>query len=121
MAQRTKEVIDLSLDEEDEIVKIPSSSITGKKRSIDQMHSKDDSVGHYGSVDESIDANNRYQPFYLLKSNNIPDVYNKNALALEDILSGEFEAVILSNYMFDLEWIFSECPYLLVKRNYFPP
>jgi tyrosyl-DNA phosphodiesterase-1 len=54
-------------------------------------------------------SNTKWSPFYLLKSNSILSEHNRQSLSFGDIFQGNFEFAILSNYMVDLSFIFSEC------------
>lgn len=35
-----------------------------------------------------------------------------HAIGLQDLLTGEYSTVLLTNYMYDLPWLFRECPRL---------
>ncbi|CAI5700601.1 unnamed protein product [Peronospora effusa] len=51
--------------------------------------------------------------FYLSQLKGTPETHNLNAKSLKnDLLMGEFSRCLLTNYMFDLQWLFTECPRL---------
>ena len=69
---------------------------------------------HYQSFGSShsyikYSSKTKWSPFYLLKSNSILSEHNRQSLSFGDIFQGNFEFAILSNYMIDLSFIFSEC------------
>ena len=73
-----------------------------------------ESEGHNQSFSAShshhqYSSNTKWSPFYLLKSNSILSEHNRQSLSFSDIFQGNFEFAILSNYMIDLNFIFSEC------------
>ncbi|OWZ18977.1 Tyrosyl-DNA phosphodiesterase [Phytophthora megakarya] len=49
---------------------------------------------------------------YLTRLRNAPDAHNLHAKGLNDLLEGDFTRCLLTNYMFDLPWLFAECPRL---------
>lgn len=50
--------------------------------------------------------------FFLTRLKDAPDAHNLHAKGLNDLLEGEFSQCLLTNYMFDLPWLFQECPRL---------
>ncbi|KAG7376670.1 tyrosyl-DNA phosphodiesterase 1 [Phytophthora pseudosyringae] len=50
--------------------------------------------------------------FHLTRLKNAPPAHNLHAKSLSDLLEGEFSRCLLTNYMFDLPWLFAECPRL---------
>ncbi|KAL3671324.1 hypothetical protein V7S43_003254 [Phytophthora oleae] len=49
---------------------------------------------------------------FLIRLKNAPDAHNLHSRGLSDLLEGEFSRCLLTNYMFDLPWLFQECPRL---------
>jgi tyrosyl-DNA phosphodiesterase-1 len=88
-AQRPKadnEVIDLTMDEDDEPVKTTSNTAT------------------------RVDS-----PLHLFRVRGIPDWANEGFLGitLSDLISGPMQWVLVSNFMIDMSWLFSACPDLI--------
>eukprot|EP00757_Euglenozoa_sp_SAG-D1_P016732 gene16732-5139_t len=54
---------------------------------------------------------------WLNKIDGLPDRENENALSIGDILSGEWDLVVLSNYMTDMDWILNEVPTLAAAKK----
>ncbi|KAL4144798.1 hypothetical protein PRNP1_013924 [Phytophthora ramorum] len=50
--------------------------------------------------------------FYLTRLKNAPAAHNLHCKSLHGLLEGEFTRCLLTNYMYDLPWLFSECPRL---------
>ncbi|XP_031500494.1 tyrosyl-DNA phosphodiesterase 1 [Nymphaea colorata] len=50
--------------------------------------------------------------FRLLRVQGLPTWANTSTVALDDIIKGEVLVAILSNYMVDIDWLFSACPLL---------
>ncbi|KAG6576583.1 Tyrosyl-DNA phosphodiesterase 1 [Phytophthora cinnamomi] len=50
--------------------------------------------------------------FHLTRLKNAPEAHNVHAKSLSDLLEGEFSRCLLTNYMYDLPWLFAECPRL---------
>ncbi|ETL99385.1 hypothetical protein L917_03780 [Phytophthora nicotianae] len=50
--------------------------------------------------------------FYLNRLKTAPSAHNLHAKSLSDLLEGEFSRCLLTNYMYDLPWLFAECPRL---------
>lgn len=50
--------------------------------------------------------------FHLTKLRDAPLSHNAHAVGLDELLSGDFSRCLLTNYMFDLEWLMQECPRL---------
>ncbi|KAJ0408287.1 hypothetical protein ATCC90586_008237 [Pythium insidiosum] len=50
--------------------------------------------------------------FQLTRLKDAPAAHNTYAVGLADLLGGDFRRVLLTNYMYDLAWLFSECPRL---------
>ena len=56
-----------------------------------------------------------WSPFFLNKLRNGSETHDRYTISIADILSGSFSMVLLANFMLDLEWLFTECPRLLVN------
>ncbi|CAA7394486.1 unnamed protein product [Spirodela intermedia] len=50
--------------------------------------------------------------FRLLRVKDIPSWANSSAVGLQDVFQGNVLFAILSNYMVDIDWLLSECPFL---------
>uniref|UniRef100_A0A1D1XM86 Tyrosyl-DNA phosphodiesterase 1 n=1 Tax=Anthurium amnicola TaxID=1678845 RepID=A0A1D1XM86_9ARAE len=50
--------------------------------------------------------------FQLLRVKGIPSWANSSAVGLRDVIQGNVLVAILSNYMVDIDWLLSECPFL---------
>ncbi|KAI9915784.1 hypothetical protein PsorP6_007913 [Peronosclerospora sorghi] len=50
--------------------------------------------------------------FYLTRLKNAPVSPNLYDKSLQELLEGEFSSCLLTNYMYDFEWLFTECPRL---------
>ncbi|KAG7384266.1 tyrosyl-DNA phosphodiesterase 1 [Phytophthora boehmeriae] len=50
--------------------------------------------------------------FYLTRLKDAPPAHNLYSKSLGDLLEGEYSRCLLTNYMFDLPWLFAECPRL---------
>ncbi|KAL7680796.1 putative tyrosyl-DNA phosphodiesterase I [Plasmopara halstedii] len=50
--------------------------------------------------------------FYLAKLRASPPDHNVYSKSLTGLLEGEYTRCLLTNYMYDLPWLFSECPRL---------
>ncbi|KAF1334963.1 Tyrosyl-dna phosphodiesterase 1, partial [Globisporangium splendens] len=68
---------------------------TGEGDDGEKAHDKNDDVG-----------------FRLTRLKNAPEAHNQDTVGIADLLAGEFTKVLLTNYMFDMPWLFSECPRL---------
>lgn len=68
------------------------------------------------SKEESAPSKNIWQPFYLTTVLGIDPKDNKNCLSIRDIFcedlddSNPIESICLMNYMYDFDWLVSECP-----------
>lgn len=51
--------------------------------------------------------------FRLLFTQSIPMKWNENCVRLKDVIAGEIQWAVLTNYMFDMEWLLSDIPQLL--------
>ncbi|KAG6554736.1 hypothetical protein Mapa_003755 [Marchantia paleacea] len=50
--------------------------------------------------------------FHLLHTMGLPKSANSGCVRLEDVIEGDVQIAILSNYMVDVDWLLSECPLL---------
>ncbi|XP_078436994.1 tyrosyl-DNA phosphodiesterase-like protein isoform X2 [Wolffia australiana] len=50
--------------------------------------------------------------FRLLQVKGIPSWANSSAVGLQDVVQGNVIFAVLSNYMVDIDWLLSECPFL---------
>ncbi|BBN01781.1 tyrosyl-DNA phosphodiesterase 1 [Marchantia polymorpha subsp. ruderalis] len=50
--------------------------------------------------------------FHLLHTTGLPQSANSGCVRLQDVIEGDVQVAILSNYMVDVDWILSECPLL---------
>uniref|UniRef100_K3WH37 Tyrosyl-DNA phosphodiesterase n=1 Tax=Globisporangium ultimum (strain ATCC 200006 / CBS 805.95 / DAOM BR144) TaxID=431595 RepID=K3WH37_GLOUD len=67
----------------------------GTRKNDDKAHDKNGDVG-----------------FHLTQLKNAPEAHNQDTVGIADLLAGEFTKVLLTNYMFDMPWLFGECPRL---------
>ncbi|CAN6452176.1 unnamed protein product [Victoria cruziana] len=66
-----------------------------------------EAIAHFSVSDDTLPST-----FQLLKVQDLPTWANTSAVALDDIIEGEVLVAILSNYMVDIDWLFSACPLL---------
>lgn len=52
--------------------------------------------------------------FRLLRTRGVPAPANAATVTLQELIHGDVQAATLYNYMFDLEWLYTECPQLQV-------
>ncbi|RYH30366.1 hypothetical protein EON65_05415 [archaeon] len=99
-----KEVIDLCSDEESKY--IPPA----KKRK----------VSNDAACAREADASG-WQPFYLTKVCGIENPYNNNSLSFQDLICQDehnpIDEACFMNYMMDLSWMVSLCPFLLTCKT----
>ncbi|CAN0913576.1 Tyrosyl-DNA phosphodiesterase 1 [Linum grandiflorum] len=50
--------------------------------------------------------------FRLLKVKDLPQWANTSAVSISDVIQGDVQVAILSNYMVDMDWLMSACPTL---------
>ena len=54
-------------------------------------------------------------PYYLLRLDALPAECNHDTVSIQDIMHGEYNRVILMNYMVDIPWLLGQCPRLMVN------
>ncbi|DAZ93126.1 TPA: LOW QUALITY PROTEIN: hypothetical protein N0F65_009702, partial [Lagenidium giganteum] len=75
------------------------------------------SDGHStGSATQSTKNESNARPqnllFRLTRLKSAPPKHNNCAVGISDLLAGDFTRVLLTNYMFDMAWLFDQCPKL---------
>ncbi|TMW66628.1 hypothetical protein Poli38472_014604 [Pythium oligandrum] len=50
--------------------------------------------------------------FRLTSLKDAPERHNRYAIGLQELFEGEFTQCLLTNYMYDLPWLFASCPRL---------
>ncbi|KAF3779977.1 Tyrosyl-DNA phosphodiesterase 1 [Nymphaea thermarum] len=66
-----------------------------------------EAIAHFSVSDNMLPST-----FRLLRVQGLPTWANSSSVALDDIIKGEVLVAILSNYMVDIDWLFSACPLL---------
>jgi hypothetical protein len=99
--------------EHEHISHIEKPSQHSNKRSLTEETSSNVSA----SKSRKVAASEKWKPFYMLKSAGLTQANHTN-LTLNDILDidssmATISQIVLINFMFDIDWLISECPGLL--------